>query len=555
MTTALLIFWFWENQHDSSVSRLHPFGRHLISGDTVFQWSYHHRHVVARGAPRPTTTNSTAGPERFASLFHSELVQRFGFTKRGNVAPDLIATLKNMESLGITTVMFSSPWDWLQPAEKGATRFQLLDALANATCKNTKLKVAFILDMVRAPEWVFNKWPDAKAVDSHMKSYKLLSWFHPSSNKLAIAILVEIVTLLANKHPGCVTAVQPVYSNEYEARYSQENDCFQDYSQNAILSFQQWLQARSPDLDDLNGRWGTNFTSWETVTPPLLEAGSFMGADITPRYWDFISFRELHGAQVLNRACAAVQAAGVRCFHHVPELFTVLDAVYGTTLFKQIAASSNTDFIIINSNFKTSYGDATSPTKTQLNVAAAAAYGKQVYFEASLEHSPSLESLQSVVTLALMAGAEGVGISNWLGKYDLNPELLAALQPVVPSCPVTELVGVFIHLDSCSAFHGLQWAYPRKDPVHDLVQSISEKLAASNSCGGAISVYLELSALVAELPSLDRVVFIEPVVLLGDAQLELYAQAKEAVRGMQHQFVQLPLNQTRGIRVAVIPDL
>ncbi|GIL69580.1 hypothetical protein Vretifemale_470, partial [Volvox reticuliferus] len=237
-----------------------------------------------------------------------------------------------------------------------------------------------------------------------------------------------------------------------------------------ILSFQQWLQARSPDLDDLNGRWGTNFTSWETVTPPLLEAGSFMGADITPRYWDFISFRELHGAQVLNRACAAVQAAGVRCFHHVPELFTVLDAVYGTTLFKQIAASSNTDFIIINSNFKTSYGDATSPTKTQLNVAAAAAYGKQVYFEASLEHSPSLESLQSVVTLALMAGAEGVGISNWLGKYDLNPELLAALQPVVPSCPVTELVGVFIHLDSCSAFHGLQWAYPRKDPVHDLVQ-------------------------------------------------------------------------------------
>ncbi|GIL69581.1 hypothetical protein Vretifemale_470 [Volvox reticuliferus] len=64
-----------------------------------------------------------------------------------------------------------------------------------------------------------------------------------------------------------------------------------------------------------------------------------------------------------------------------------------------------------------------------------------------------------------------------------------------------------------------QWAYPRKDPVHDLVQSISEKLAASNSCGGAISVYLELSALVAELPSLDRVVFIEPVVLLGDAQV------------------------------------
>ncbi len=63
---------------------------------------------------------------------------------------------------------------------------------------------------------------------------------------------------------------------------------------------------------------------------------------------------------MLNRACAAVQSAGARCFHHVPELFTVLDAVYGSTMFKQIAASPTTDFLIVSSDFRTTYGSLVS---------------------------------------------------------------------------------------------------------------------------------------------------------------------------------------------------
>ncbi|GLC41864.1 hypothetical protein PLESTM_001259400 [Pleodorina starrii] len=538
---AAVLLWL-ANQYGSPLSPLRA--RRQLSG--LSRWPRH----LLRNYGRQSQLHTES--ERFATLFHSELAQHFDFTKGPAVAPGLIDTLKSLEATGITTVIFSSPWDWFQPEER-TSRLAHLDALANATCQSTMLKVAFILDLVRAPDWVFNKWPEARAMDSHERSYKLLSWFHSEANQLAVGTLKDVVTHLVNAHPGCITAVQPVYNNEYEARYTQENDCYQDYSKPAISEYQRWLSARVPRLEALNERWGTNFSSWEGVAPPALEAGSFMGPDLTPRYWDFITFRELYGAQVLNRACAAVQASGARCFHHVPEFFTVLDAVYGTTMLKHIAASPNTDFLIVSSNFQTSYGAAMSPTKIRLGLAAVAVYGKPVYFEAALEHSPSLESVEAAVHLALTAGVNGVGLSNWLGRVKPGPPLLAALQPQVPYCRTTEAVGVFVHLDSCAAFHGLQWKWDRKDPIDDVVQGLAEPLAAS--CGISVSVFLELATLQAALTSLDRVVFVEPLVLLGDAQLDLYTQVKEAVRAMPHSFLHLPFNQTRGIRTVVMPDL
>lgn len=46
-------------------------------------------------------------------------------------------------------------------------------------------------------------------------------------------------------------------------------------------------------------------------------------------YWDFVRFREEFGAAHYNKACATVHAAGLMCFHHFPEFFTVIDAMYG----------------------------------------------------------------------------------------------------------------------------------------------------------------------------------------------------------------------------------
>ncbi len=39
-------------------------------------------------------------------------------------------------------------------------------------------------------------------------------------------------------------------------------------------------------------------------------------------------FREESGAAVHIAACATVRAAGLKCFHHFPEFFSVLDAMW-----------------------------------------------------------------------------------------------------------------------------------------------------------------------------------------------------------------------------------
>lgn len=476
---------------------------------------------------------------------------------------ELVRTLRKMEEAQVTTVQFSMPWDWLQQEEQ-RIRYDYVSWVVESACENTNLKVALVLDLARAPQWLFAKYPDARSKDSHGRSYELLSWSHEEANKAALGFLGDIAGHLAQTHRGCVTAMQPVYNNEYQAKYTQEFDAYQDYAPVALSAYRQWLQARSskPRLEDVNARWGTEFKAWEEVVPPALEAGSKMGIDLSPRFWDWIHFREAHGARVLNRACAAVQAAGLRCFHQLPDTFTVLNAVYGATMLQQLAASPHTDFLVLGTNFRTPFGTGVNPAKIRLAVAAAQSYGKPVHFMASVNQVRDLELLAEAYRQALLAGAEGLGLSNWAGRLQWDEALSAAMRPGLEragtgGCRVRgkgqELVGVFIDLGSCSAWHGLQWQWSRKDPLHDFVQDLADTLGAT--CEADVSVYLALDRFVEAVPLFDRIVFVEPLVLHGAAQVNLYALAKAATLSKRHEVMQLPANQTNGVLMGVLQQL
>eukprot|EP00198_Chlamydomonas_reinhardtii_P010301 XP_001699638.1 predicted protein [Chlamydomonas reinhardtii] len=452
--------------------------------------------------------------------------------------------MESPDGAALTGVLFSSPWSWFE-LEQGAIRFDYLDWVAEAACSNTGLKVAFLLDVVRAPAWVFAKWPDARAADSHGRKYELLSWFHEEARKQALQVVAEVTKHLVETHRDCVVAVQPVFNNEYEARYTQEHDCYQDYSAPALSAFRGWLRSRRPRIEDLNMRWGTTFASWEELTPPVLEAGSFPGVDMSPRYWDFLRWREQAGADVFNGACAAVQAAGALCFHHVPEFFTVLDAVYsGGSMLKHIASSPHTDFLIIDSGLRTPYGTVMNPTKLRMFVGAAVSYGKPVHFEAAVRQdsggssNAAYELLGSASRNALMAGARGLGVTGWLGKLQPDAQLAAALQPPPVECRGSgELVGVFIHIDSCMAWHGLQL----ERFAADLLGSSTGGAGSSRSGGRRF----------------DRVVFVEPLVLTAK-ELDTYALVKAAVASLPPSravVMRLPANNTAGVQLQVHEEL
>lgn len=57
----------------------------------------------------------------------------------------------------------------------------------------------------------------------------------------------------------------------------------QDYSPHALAAFRSWLRSQVASLDALNVRWRSTFASWVAVEPPQLQAGAYVGVDLSPR--------------------------------------------------------------------------------------------------------------------------------------------------------------------------------------------------------------------------------------------------------------------------------
>ncbi|KXZ54054.1 hypothetical protein GPECTOR_5g162 [Gonium pectorale] len=465
----------------------------------------------------------------------------------------LIATLQQMQAAGMKTVVFSATWAWTEPEEK-KPRIDYINWLMDCACKTSELKVDLILDMVTAPAWLWTRYHDAAAYDSEGRNYTRISIYHPLSGVVGRRHLEAISSHLAKTYPGCAVAIQPVYNNEYEAKYTQEYDAFQDYSPYALLAFQNWLKAKTTDLNYFNSRWGTQFKHWDLVSPPVLRCRGFMGVDFSSRYWDFLKFREEWGSEVFNSACAAVQRGGLKCFHHFPEFFTVLDAIYGASMFKRIAGSPHTDFVIMDSNFMTPYRTLIKPHKLRIYIAAAASYGKPVYFEAAVEQFKGLEILEAGFRNSMLAGGENLGITNWHTRVEMNATLAAAMRPKFdPACKPCEVVGLFLHLDSCSAFHGIQHEWARADPLHDFVEDLAEHL--SRDCSTDVAVYIELDRFLADMPRFHRAVFVEPLVLYDSKELASYVAVKDALERIPHEVYHMPVNVTSGPSLVVFQDL
>ncbi|KXZ54055.1 hypothetical protein GPECTOR_5g163 [Gonium pectorale] len=488
----------------------------------------------------------------FGTLYHYELSMSYDALTSQKKTDKLVGTLQQMQEAGLKTVVFSAHWDWTEPADN-QTRYEYINWLMDAACMNTRLKVNLVLNVMNPPSWIWDRYPDARAVDADGRAYSHISWFHPLSGEAARRHLEAVSSHLARRYPDCAVAMQPVYNNAYEAKFTQEHDSYQDYSPYALAAFQNWLRHKSPSHMFFNARWGTDFKSWEEVMPPSLHSGDVSGVDFSARYWDFLKFREDIGANILDAACSAIRHGGLKCFHRFSELFTVLDAIYGASMFKRIAASRYTDFVIIASNFRTPYGTPMNANELRVNVAAAASYGKPVYFEAAVEQLSSLEALEAGFRNSMLAGGENLGITNWHTRLEMNASLAAAMRPKLdPACKPCELVGLFLHLDSCSAFHGLQWQWARKDPLHDFVEDIADRVAGD--CGTDVAVYIELDRFLADIPKFTRAVFVEPLVLYDSKERESYIAAKSALQRIPHELFSLPINVTNGPSMVVFQD-
>jgi len=82
-----------------------------------------------------------------------------------------------------------------------------------------------------------------------------------------------------------------------------------DVSPPALAGLRVWLRARYGTLDALNLRWGSHFTSWETVVPQTAAQAVRGGTDNFSAWADFRAWMDLSFADALSAARAALHAA------------------------------------------------------------------------------------------------------------------------------------------------------------------------------------------------------------------------------------------------------
>ncbi len=118
------------------------------------------------------------------------------------------------------------------------------------------------------PAWFFATYPQARVVakDGTVLGFGSRGMASPSSPEYRAAA-VRIASRLAARYAHHPAVVMWHVHNEYGAPVGE------DFSQNAVVAFREWLRARYESLDALNAAWGTAFwgqhyTDWAHVSPP-----------------------------------------------------------------------------------------------------------------------------------------------------------------------------------------------------------------------------------------------------------------------------------------------
>ncbi|GFR46695.1 hypothetical protein Agub_g8314 [Astrephomene gubernaculifera] len=235
--------------------------------------------------PKPRVVRRGKAKNTFGTIYHNELMSYYGLNSaRPETFAKLLGTLQDMEQANINTVLFSINWDFFEP-EEDKPNWDYLNALVGTACNYTVLEVSLAFDMLHAPSWLLQKYPDSFSMDAEGRNYTTqLSWYHPAANARGLDMLHLMATHLASNFSDCVFSMQPVYNNEDEAKFTQEYDAFQDYSPPALAAFRAWLRTRRPDLADINSRWGSEWGGWEEVRPPAVLAGNSVGVETSARW-------------------------------------------------------------------------------------------------------------------------------------------------------------------------------------------------------------------------------------------------------------------------------
>ncbi len=252
--------------------------------------------------------------------------------------------LDQIKALGFNTVKCWVDWATAEPAP-GEYRFENLDLLLKLA-EQRGLRVIVQLYLDSAPDWVGERFPDAKFVDR--SGAVIQSQAAPGFCIDHSGVRAEIVKFLAalskdaNRSPALfgwdVWSEPHVINWAYFPYLSNPEFCYCPSSQ---ARFRRWLKAKYPTLDALNAAWYRGFTQWDQVEAPR--------ASTILSYTDYLDWRTFIDDKLAEDLRTRVEAIRSEDHSHpitshaaVPGLFTSPTDGYGEPDDWKMA--SNADF-------------------------------------------------------------------------------------------------------------------------------------------------------------------------------------------------------------------
>jgi beta-galactosidase GanA len=195
--------------------------------------------------------------------------------------------LERMAEHGMTAVSIMMDWELTEPQE-GNFDFRHHDPILE---KAEKLGLKIVLwpwEQV-GPEWIPRNHPDWlwEADDGSRPPFGC--WHHPAFQDRVSGFLTRVVERYRD-NPAVMmwnVAIEPHYRITGWSECMDERGKIYCYQPATLEKFRRWLQQRNEnDLDRLNRRWVSQYTSWDQVEPPRRSYYLFN----SPRFYDWRMF-------------------------------------------------------------------------------------------------------------------------------------------------------------------------------------------------------------------------------------------------------------------------
>jgi len=197
--------------------------------------------------------------------------------------------LQQIKDLGFNTVRCWVEWTHSEPVE-GQYDFSTLETLVDLAGE-VGLKVIVQVYIDSAPDWVGQKYPDAKFVASNglpveSQASPGFCFDHLDVRKKILSFFSEAAKVVKNKPAfyGWDLWSEPHIINWAEVYHLGNAEYMQFcYCHSTMTRFREWLKIKYKTLDNLNGAWYRTFQKWEEVEPPRF------GTILT--YMDYIDWK------------------------------------------------------------------------------------------------------------------------------------------------------------------------------------------------------------------------------------------------------------------------